>query len=176
MIREPGSATDTAISAGFHAARLGYDADAIGDVIVGKEADALLSYLKVVNPQVEQVAVRGDAAYLDVGAPRMIPLNMFGSGMVRAASILAAAIAGDQRILLIDEIEYGLHHEAIAPLLAVLLTLSDEQGIQVCVTTHSLDVLRCLQELLSEQRFSQFRPTTTCYKLARDVRGLVRSS
>ena len=174
VIREPGSAPDTTIPAGFHSARLGYDADTIGDVIVGKKTAALLSYLRVVNPQVEEVAVRGTAAYLDIGSPRMIPLNMFGSGMVRAAAILAAAIARDQRILLIDEIEYGLHYSAIPPLLRALLSLSAERGMQVFITTHSLDTLRGLQKVLSEAPFSKHQPTTCCYALERDVHGSVR--
>ena len=175
VMREPDSVIDTRITASFLPALPGYDNKPIGELIVRKRTDVVLKYLQVVNPRVEQIAVIGDIVYVDIGLAKLMPLNMFGSGMIRAATILSACILGDHGILLIDEIEYGLHHEAIPQLLAALLTLSDERSIQVFVTTHSLDVLRGLQALLSEQRFSRYRPTTLCYKLARDVRGLVRS-
>ena len=174
VIGEPGSSTDTTIPAIFLPARPGYDEDAVGEVIVSKKTDALLDYLRVINPRVEQITTRGKAAYVDVGLDRYIPLNMFGSGMVRAAAILAPAITQDVRMILIDEIEYGLHYSAIPALLRSLLTLSGERRVQVFVTTQSLDVLRGLQAVLSEPTFSRFQPTTACYALERDEHGLVR--
>lgn len=174
VVSEPGSAADTTIPAAFLPARLGYDPDTIGDVIVGKKTGELLKYLRVVNPQVEQIAVRGTVAYLDIGLARMIPLNMFGSGMVRAAAILGSAIARDVRIILIDEIEYGLHYSAIPELLRTLLAVSAEGRMQVSVTTHSLDVLRALQAVLSEAPYARYQPTAVCYALERDAGGSVR--
>ena len=52
----------------------------------------------------------------------MIPLNMFGSGMIRAATILSTCILGNDRIILIDELENGLHFSAVPPLIGLCLS------------------------------------------------------
>ena len=89
--------------------------------------------------------------------------------------ILSECILSDVEVLLIDELEYGLHYQAIAPLLATLLRLSAERGIQVFASTHSIDVLQRLQQVLSSEDSSLYRNTTTCYTIQRDKDGLVQS-
>ena len=154
--------------------RPGYDARAIGDLIVRKQAAELIHFFALINPRITDIAASGDIAYLDIGLDRMVPLNNFGSGMVRAASILSHCILGNERVLLLDELENGLHHAAVRPLLQALLGLSSERDIQVFATTHSLAVLESLLDVLGEDGFSEHRPTTHCFTLQRDQRGRVR--
>ncbi len=152
----------------------GYASDVIGNVIVQKKAETLVKFLQIINPRITDIAVNGNTAYADAGLDEMIPLNMFGSGMVRAAAILAPCILGQEQILLIDELENGLHHTAVLSLLKTLLALSHEQGMQVFATTHSISVLESLQQALREDAFSEHRATTNCYALQRDKDGLVQ--
>ena len=114
-------------------------------------------------------------AYLDVGLAQMMPLNMFGSGMVRTAMILSECMLRDSKILLIDELEQGLHYQAISFLLEALLRLAKEQGIQVFATTHSIEVIKGLQQVLGQEEFTEYRDTTKCITLQRDKDGFVRS-
>lgn len=102
-------------------------------------------------------------------------MNMFGSGMIRAASIMSLCINKSQRILLIDEIDNGLHYGAVPSLLQALLTLSCERNIQVFATTHSLGLLAGLRDVLYSPEFSDYRDTTGFFTLQRDKNGLVRS-
>ena len=153
----------------------GYDGDLIANVAVHKRSEDLLEYLRLINPRAEGLAVRGSTVYLDIGLETMMPLNMFGSGMMRAATILSPCILANDRILLIDELENGLHYQAVLPLLEVLLKLSVERRVQVIATTHSVEVLRALREVLNQEEFSGFRQATHCYTLQRDKLGLVRS-
>ena len=171
----PDSALGDIIPARFVHTNTGYDEATIADAIVQKKTELLLRYLRIINPRVEAVATDADAAYLDIGLTKMLPLNMFGSGMVRAAFLISVCIAGNQRFLLIDEIENGLHFRAIPPLLKALLTLSREQGVQIFATTHSLEILRGLQQVLNESECVDYQTTTNCYILQRDSGGLVRS-
>ncbi len=152
-----------------------YDVGAISDIIVSKKSDELLKYLRLINPRVEGIAVRADIVHLDIGLKKMIPLNMFGSGMVRAASILSWCILGRDRILLIDEIENGLHYTAIQQLLIALLKYSNERGVQVFATTHSIAVLEELQQVLSSKEFRKHQQSTKSYTLKKDSIGTVRS-
>ena len=162
------------ISARYFTPRLGYDGRAIGDLIVRKQAAQLVHFLTVINPRIRDVAAIGEIAYLDIGLDRMVPLNVFGSGMVRAASILSHCVLGNERVLLVDELENGLHHAAVRPLLQALLVLSRDRDMQVFATTHSLAVLESLLDVLGEDGYSEHRPTTHCFTLQRDHEGRVQ--
>ena len=162
------------ILARYVSPRPGYDARAIGDLIVRKQATDLVRYLTVINPRIQDVAASGDIAYLDIGLDRMVPLNVFGSGMVRATSILSHCMLGNERILLVDELENGLHHAALRPLLQALLVLSRDRDVQVFATTHSLTVLESLLDVLGDDGLSEHRPTTNCFTLQRDHKGRVQ--
>ena len=171
----PDSALADIIPARFVYADVQYDGTIIADAIVNKKAETLLRYLRIINPRVTDIATDANAAYLDIGLEKMLPLNMFGSGMIRAAFIISLCIAANQRMLLIDEIENGLHYKAIPPLLKALLALSREQNVQIFATTHSLEILKGLQQVLAESACVEYRATTNCYALQRDSQELVRS-
>ena len=151
-----------------------YDAKSISDIIVHKRQETLLRYLQMVNPRIKGVTADGQLAYLDIGLDKMLPLNMFGSGMGRACAVVSRCIFGDDRFLLMDEIENGLHYGAITSLLAALLTLTHDRGMQVYITTHSLGILRGLQEVLAREDMAEHRKTTVCYALQRDQDDAVR--
>ena len=152
-----------------------YDGNVIADVIVHKKDDELLKILRDIDPSIQGITVRGNVAYLDVGFESMMPLNMFGGGMVRAVSMISSCIVGNTKILLIDEIENGLHYKAILPLLKALLVLSAKRGIQIFSTAHSIEVLQGLQEVLLDPDFAEMRSTTMCHVLARDKQDLLRA-
>lgn len=145
----------------------GYDAASISDVLIAKRQDELLECLRSVHPYIASIATKNDTTYVDVGLDVMIPLNMCGSGFVRAAQIFAQCLAGDVQILLVDEIGSGLHHSAIGPLVEALLTVSEEQNVQVFATTHSLAMLQSLEKTLGNDKFDRFRDKTATYVLAR---------
>lgn len=163
------------IPARFLGPSFGYDADRIGKLVISKRDARLLTFLRNINPRVAKLSVLGDTAYLDIGLSEMMPLNMFGSGMIRATMILSECILSEVKVLLIDELEYGLHYHAIPPLLAALLKLSDEMGIQIFATTHSIDVLKGLQQVLRQEAFLRYQCTTTCFAIQRAGDGGVRS-
>ncbi len=111
--------------------RLGYDATAISTLVVHKQVDRLVSFMKNINPHITDVNTGGDLAYVDVGLAQMVPLNVFGSGMIRAVSVLSHVLSGDEGILLLDELENGLYHTAVDSFLRALLALSHEGDVQI---------------------------------------------
>ena len=78
----------------------------------------------------------------------MMPLGMFGRGMVRTVNVLSTCVTGSQQIVLIEEIENGIHYRAMSDLLAVLLDVSRRRGVQFFVTSHSTDMLKGLIDVL----------------------------
>lgn len=152
----------------------GHEAEPISDVLIAKRQDELLECLRTIHPSIAGIATKNDMAYVDIGLDSMIPLNMCGSGFVRAAMIFAVCLAGDVQILLIDELGSGLHHAAVRPLIKALLTVSEQQGVQVFATTHNLEVLRSLEETLGDDSFIRFRDKTVAYALAKRLDGCVK--
>lgn len=171
----PDEVNRTPISVGFVPQTKGYDASVIAGVSVRKKKGLLLEYLRGINPRIQNIEVDGRIAYVDIGLPEMLPLNMFGAGLVAATQLLAVSIGQDHRFLLVDEIDYGLHYKAVPPLLEALLTLCRDRHIQLFATTHRLDVVRGLLDVLDQDGMASHRPTTKCFTLQRDREELVRA-
>lgn len=151
-----------------------YDSESFANVIVRKKESELLKVLQDMDSQIQDFTVLRDVVYVDTGLKEMIPLNMFGSGVARAAETIAACVQDESRILLIDGIEDGLHHTAVSTLLEAVLSMSRERGIQVFATTHSIGVLESLRDVLDKTRFRELQAATVCFTLARDKSGAVR--
>ena len=151
-----------------------YDSESFANVIVRKKDSELLKVLQDMDSQIRDFTVLRDTVYVDTGLKEMIPLNMFGAGVARAAETIAACVQDESRILLIDEIEDGLHHTAVSTLLEAVLSMSRERGIQVFATTHSIGVLESLRDVLDKARFRELQAATVCFTLARDKSGAVR--
>lgn len=171
---EPASASEHTVPARFIPANSGYDASVISDVKIHKKIDVLVKYVNIIDPTVTDIAPSGNVVYADIGLRQMLPINMLGNGVVRAISILGPCILGDYRILLIDEIENGLHHQTIPELLKVLLKLSRERDIQVFATTHSRNILESFAEVLSRDDCAIYREESRSYALQRDQDDLIR--
>ncbi len=163
------------ISASITRPGIEYDSQNIADIIVNKLEDQLLEILTYINPSIRRIAVRKDVVYLDVGLDKMVPLNLFGSGLIRAANLLSLCILGNARIILIDEIENGLHYAAGVPLLKALIGFAVQRGVQIFATTHSLTILRALQEILAGDQFRELQDKAVVYSLSRDRENFVRS-
>ena len=172
----PGGAAlrDQTIPARMLTPDLACDSQTISALLVSKKHEMFIECLQAINPQVTGITVSGDVAYVDLGFDRMVPFSMCGGGLVRAAQVLSWCILGDVRILLIDEIGYGIHYSAMEPFLTSVMTTCEQQDIQVFLTTHSLGVLQSLYRVLSGG-LSDFQSKIGYYNLARDKDGRVRT-
>ena len=159
--------SDFTLPAALLRPRTNYTSSLIADVIVNKEADDLVKILRDTNFNISSLAVKDHTVFVDCGLERMMPINMFGDGLVRAIGILAHCIRGQIRVLLIDEIESGLHYTTMTVFLSILIKLAERAGVQIFATTHSIDVLRSIQHLLSDDKSVEFRDKVVCYSLAK---------
>lgn len=77
------------------------------------------------------------------GGSRRVPLGSLGDGMRRLLALSLALIRCERGILLIDEIDTGLHYSVMGDLWRLVIEAA-RNDIQVFATTHSLDCLRGL--------------------------------
>jgi len=88
--------------------------------------------------------------YVDVGLQEKIPAVHLGQGFVRLLSIYAEIIASNKQVILIDEIENGLHHSVLADIWRGLLNAAEHENVQVFATTHSYECIRAAHQAFAE--------------------------
>lgn len=85
------------------------------------------------------------------GSQRRIPLGSFGDGMRRLLALALALIQTRDGILLIDEVDTGLHYSVMADLWKLIVSAAIKSNVQVFATTHSLDCIQGLAEMCEHE-------------------------
>ncbi|HVU65784.1 MAG TPA: AAA family ATPase [Ktedonobacteraceae bacterium] len=80
----------------------------------------------------------------DIDKP--LPLGNLGNGMYRLLGIVLAIANAKDGILLIDEIENGIHYSVQSDLWKLIFRLARRLNVQVFATTHSWDSVEGLQQ------------------------------
>ena len=70
-----------------------------------------------------------------------VPLKSLGDGVTRFFGIAAALVKSRNGILLIDEVENGIHYSVHERLWKMIIEAAHEYNIQVVATTHSWDTI-----------------------------------
>ncbi|MBM3497902.1 MAG: hypothetical protein FJX74_04445 [Armatimonadetes bacterium] len=106
-----------------------------------RKTDLVLNALKRLEPAVEavQMIMIGDepVLHLDLGGPELLPAPLVGEGMNRVCEIVLAEVAAARGILLVDEIENGLHYSVMADVWRTVADTAVDLDVQVFATTHS---------------------------------------
>jgi AAA15 family ATPase/GTPase len=107
-----------------------------------KEADVLRAF-QIIDSSivaVESFSIPEPTIYLKRQGEKRLPLSLFGDAMNRIADIILKVINNQDSILLIDEIENGIHHSSQIALWDFLYRLAEQLNVQVFATTHSLEM------------------------------------
>lgn len=123
----------------------------------------ILASLRMLAPGVEGLNLRGDPTtarsrfpivkITDIGEP--IPLRSLGNGMQRMFSIALALANASDGILLIDEIENGIHYSVMPELWQLIFQLAYRLNIQVFATTHSWDCIEAFQKVAQKDKHEE---------------------
>lgn len=93
------------------------------------------------------LVVGGDpVVHADIGLGTPVPLPLMGEGFNRIFSIVLAIANFPEGVVLIDEIENGLHFSALQKLWRAVHEVAVKTDVQILATTHSLE---CVQAALS---------------------------
>lgn len=79
-----------------------------------------------------------------------VPLKTFGDGLNRVFGIILSLCNARNGVLLIDEIENGLHYSVQTAVWRTLFRLARDMNVQVFATSHSWDCVRAFQEAAAE--------------------------
>ena len=81
----------------------------------------------------------------------VVDLASFGDGMRRSAALALALTRASQGVLLIDEIEAGVHPSVLRSVLGKLLEAAASAQVQLLATTHSLEAVDALVEAAGDR-------------------------
>jgi len=117
--------------------------------------DTLIEALKIIEPRIEKLGVMINeipkkirVKLHDKNWP--IPLKSMGDGINRILNLAMALVSTEKGVLLVDEIETGLHYEAQVDMWRLIFKTAQDLDVQVFATTHSWDCIAAFKEALQE--------------------------
>ena len=125
-----------------------------------KKKDLVATLLNKFDHRITVVEILNYMTYVGMeGIDQLLSVNMMGDGLRRYLNIVAAAANPQNNIILIDEIDNGLHYSAYKKLWEAIFALATDTNKQIFVTTHSKETLYRLNEMLEEhpEHQSEFR-------------------
>lgn len=131
-----------------------WDAIALTDV-----EQEIVKALQVISEDIQAISVIGSgersprprtAIAKSTRYPNRIPLRTFGDGVNRLFGIGLSLCNARNGVLLVDEIENGLHYSVQRDIWRAIFRLAKDLNVQVFATSHSWDCVRAFQEAASE--------------------------
>ncbi|MBI3079006.1 MAG: AAA family ATPase [Deltaproteobacteria bacterium] len=121
------------------------EAERFGKLQVRGEDEVALEVLQIIEPRLTRLAVviamGQPVLHGDIGLGRLIPLPVMGGGMVRLANWVVTIANAQGGVLLVDEIENGLHHSILDKVWLAIGEAARKFNAQVFATTHSLECI-----------------------------------
>ena len=137
------------------------DARHLGRLRRKKRGDLLLEALRIVEPKLQSIEDNSASGtpmiWGDVGLPELVPLPVMGEGMTRIARIVLAISSTPNGLVLVDEIENGLHHSVLEKFWQVVETAARQFDVQVFATTHSFECAQAAHRALPSTAFRLHR-------------------
>jgi len=145
-------------------------------IIVNKNHKTIIEILKKIDPKIEDISLgaRG-MIYLDIGIEKLIPLNLAGDGVRKMLVILVSIIHKENGIVLIDEIDNGLHYLSQTIFLKAMFDLAHLYNVQIFATTHNYETLTKLKMLLEEDSMELYRSKMKTYALRKNSENIITS-
>jgi hypothetical protein len=140
---------------GLSTEEVGYAWDRIA---LTDEEDLVTDTLRIIAPDVERISLVGDVDGPNDrrmmvrirGQNGPVPLRGMGDGMNRLLGISLSLAAVSGGILLVDEIENGIHYSVQPEVWRSILRAAESLNVQVFATTHSWDCIRAFALATSE--------------------------
>ena len=130
--------------------------------IIGKQ-DTIVDFLKVLEPRLISLSsiTMGEISLIhgDLGSGRKIPISFMGDGMSRLLSIILAIATNPNGLILIDEIENGIHYSVIKDVWKSIGQAAQEFNCQIFVTTHSYECIAAALEGFKGELENDFQYT-----------------
>lgn len=119
--------------------------------------DKVAEVLRIIEPGIIRVSINeadGSAKVRLANYAKPLPLKNFGEGMNRLLSVAMGLVGSENGMLLIDEIDLGLHHSVQHLMWEIVFQKSKDLNVQVFATTHSSDCVRAFSDVAKKQEYA----------------------
>ncbi len=120
----------------------------VGKLELTGEKSKLIKVLQNMDPSIEDiltVSVKGITQLYVKGEGGLVPLQYSGDGVIKLINICMAIMEQKNGLLLIDEMENGLHYSMYGKLWTMIDRISKEVNCQVIATTHSYELISAVK-------------------------------
>ncbi|MGB0561886.1 MAG: AAA family ATPase, partial [Spirulinaceae cyanobacterium] len=130
--------------------------DLYREIVLNPEEENLLDSLRILEPRIERIAAdpsnESTSFYIKLkGEQHRVPLNTMGDGMWRMLSITLILVTAKGGVVLIDEIDTGLHYTAMVDMWRFIWKVAQRLDVQVFATTHNSDCWMSLATVAEEE-------------------------
>jgi AAA15 family ATPase/GTPase len=108
-------------------------------------SEEVLRVLKILDSSIEKAetfSMNEPTLYLTRSNQKRLPISLFGDAINRATSIVLELLNQEHDVLLIDEIENGIHYSSQQEFWSALFKLANELDTMIFATTHSLEMIK----------------------------------
>jgi len=122
----------------------------------GDGEETLQRLLAKVDPRIKKVRVDpgddGNQVIVDIGLSELVPVSQAGQGVYRVLTMLADIIGENPDVVLIDEVENGLHHSIHKQIWTGLAETAEKLDVQIIATTHSEECLHAAHSAFADRQ------------------------
>lgn len=136
------------------------DALRFSQLDIGKRSEQVIASLRLLEPNLEGLSSvslpqQKPVMYADVGMKRKIPVAFLGEGMSRLLSIILAIATAKNGIVLIDEVDAGIHHSRMSKVWEGICAAAQTFNCQIIATTHSYECLQAAHTGVAQANMSR---------------------
>ena len=114
-----------------------------------KRIPDLISAITKIEPSISDLRLNAVGLLVgDIGLANLIPVSLMGGGTARFLSIAMAMLDSQNGVVLIDEIDNGLHYSAQAMIWKAVFAWAEEFNVQVFAATHSNESVKAFSNIV----------------------------
>jgi predicted ATPase len=149
----------------------------VGQTLRKKDGEETMQrLLNQVDPRIRKIRVDpgqdGNQVVVDLGLSELVPLAQAGQGVYRLVTIFGEIISQPPNVMLVDEIENGLHHSVLETFWTGIAGLAEALEVQVFATTHSQECLEAAHAAFASRKNYDFS-VVQLYRLENGTGGRV---
>ncbi|MCA6611263.1 MAG: AAA family ATPase [Pseudanabaena sp. M158S2SP1A06QC] len=138
--------------------------DLFEDMVLTPEEDLVIQALQIIEPRIKRIAsligknaYKGTRGSFIVQTPdnQRIPIGSMGDGMWRILGLALAIVNAKDGVLLVDEIDTGLHFTVMSDMWKMLWETAKRLNVQIFATTHSNDCWTSLADIANAENPSE---------------------
>ncbi|MDD5262906.1 MAG: ATP-binding protein [Methylacidiphilales bacterium] len=130
----------------------------------------VMKAIQFLDPNIERIASQSTSDYYSVptrggfkiklkGHEQPVPIGSMGDGMWRMLALAIAISNSKGGVLLVDEIDTGLHYTVMSQMWSLLYESAKALNVQIFATTHSSDCVDSLAKICVGDLDPQYRVT-----------------